>query len=103
MKNRPLLRSTTIEFFGNGSGAPRAASAALSPVGGFLIRLSSEISLCAGIGYRNASKDRRPAFAKCVDATMATDDQAARKAVFAKLQKFAVERHRRCLSPLLLR
>jgi ABC-type transport system substrate-binding protein len=42
-------------------------------------------------GYFNAGSVELPGFRELLDATMATTDQAARKAAFAKLQRFEVE------------
>ncbi len=41
--------------------------------------------------YRNAGKVELPGFAELLDETMSAQDQAVRKAAFAKLQKFVIE------------
>jgi ABC-type transport system substrate-binding protein len=66
-------------------------SMSITPTGGFPDPSQDYEALFGKSALRNAGRIELPGFRQLLDATMATDDRAARKAVFAKLQKFVVE------------
>ena len=69
----------------------KKASMLFSPTGGYPDPSQFYDALFAKDALRNAGKVELPGYRELRDATMAATDQAARKAAFAKLQRFVIE------------
>ncbi|HVG51555.1 MAG TPA: ABC transporter substrate-binding protein [Xanthobacteraceae bacterium] len=69
----------------------KKAAMLFSPTGGYPDPSQFYDALFAKDALRNAGKIELPGYRELVDATMEASDQGARKAAFAKLQKFVIE------------
>jgi ABC-type transport system substrate-binding protein len=69
----------------------KKAAMLFSPTGGYPDPSQYYDAMFAKDALRNAGKIELPGYRALADATMATNDQAARKAAFAKLQRFVIE------------
>ncbi|MGZ5866344.1 MAG: ABC transporter substrate-binding protein [Xanthobacteraceae bacterium] len=78
----PAMQSFMIE---------KKAAILFSPTGGYPDPSQFYEALFAKDALRNAGKIELPGYRELVDATMQAPDQAARKAAFAKLQRFVIE------------
>jgi ABC-type transport system substrate-binding protein len=78
----PAMQSFMIE---------KKAAMLFSPTGGYPDPSQYYEALFAKDALRNAGKVELPGYRALADATMQASDQAARKAAFAKLQRFVVE------------
>jgi ABC-type transport system substrate-binding protein len=78
----PAMQSFMIE---------QKAAMLFSPTGGYPDPSQYYEALFAKDALRNAGKVELPGYRELVDATMVATDQTARKAAFAKLQRFVVE------------
>ena len=78
----PAMQAALIEQKG---------SMLFSPTGGYPDPSQFYDALFAKNALRNAGKVELPGYRELVDATMTENDQAARKALFAKLQRFVIE------------
>jgi ABC-type oligopeptide transport system substrate-binding subunit len=63
----------------------------ISPTGGYPDPSQFYDAMFGKDALRNAAKIEIPGYRELVDATMAAQDQPARKAAFAKLQRFVIE------------
>jgi peptide/nickel transport system substrate-binding protein/glutathione transport system substrate-binding protein len=87
IKLTPVAPQQAMQFFMlEGKGSMH-----ISPGGGFPDPSQFYEALFGKSALRNAGKVETPEFRELLDATMAAPDQAARKAAFAKLQKYVVE------------
>jgi peptide/nickel transport system substrate-binding protein/glutathione transport system substrate-binding protein len=78
----PAMQSALIE---------RKGAMLFSPTGGYPDPSQFYDALFAKEALRNAGKVELPGYRELADATMTAADQPARKAAFAKLQKFVIE------------
>jgi ABC-type transport system substrate-binding protein len=69
----------------------RKGAMLFSPTGGYPDPSQFYDALFAKEALRNAGKVELPGYRELADATMTAADQPARKAAFAKLQKFVIE------------
>jgi ABC-type transport system substrate-binding protein len=86
-KLTPLAPQTAIQLY----MLEKKGAMFISPAGGFPDPSQYYEVLFGKDALRNAGKVELPGFRELLDATMEVDDRAARKAAFAKLQRFVVE------------
>jgi len=87
IKLTPVAPQTAIQLF----MLEKKGAMFISPAGGFPDPSQYYEVLFGKDALRNAGKVELPGFRELLDATMEVDDRAARKAAFAKLQRFVVE------------
>jgi peptide/nickel transport system substrate-binding protein/glutathione transport system substrate-binding protein len=80
-------QDSSIMFF----GPQKKGSARMSGMGGYADPSQQYDNLLSKEAYYNAGRIELPGYRDLINATQATDDLAARKAAFAKLQRFVIE------------
>ena len=80
-------QDSSIMFF----GPQKKGSARMSGMGGYADPSQQYDNLLSKDAYYNAGRIELPGYRDLINATQATDDLAARKAAFAKLQRFVIE------------
>ena len=80
-------QDSSIQFF----GPQKKGSARMSGMGGYADPSQQYDNLLSKSAYYNAGSVELPGYRELINATQATDDLAARKAAFAKLQRFVIE------------
>jgi len=80
-------QETSVQFF----GPAKKGAARLSGMGGYADPSQQYDNLLGKDSYYNAGNVEWPGYRELLDATQATDDMAARKAAFARLQKFTID------------
>ena len=72
-------------------GPQKKGSARMSGMGGYADPSQQYDNLLSKDAYYNAGRTELPGYRDLINATQATDDLTARKAAFAKLQRFVIE------------
>src|SRR6516165_7453022 len=80
-------QDSSIMFF----GPQKKGSARMSGMGGYADPSQQYDNLLSKDAYYNAGRVELPGYRELMDATQAIDDVEARKAAFAKLQRFVIE------------
>src|SRR5262245_33886047 len=80
-------QDSSILFF----GPQKKGSARMSGMGGYADPSQQYDNLLSKTAYYNAGSIELPGYRDLINATQATDDLEARKAAFAKLQRFVIE------------
>jgi ABC-type transport system substrate-binding protein len=80
-------QDSSIMFF----GPQKKGSARMSGMGGYADPSQQYDNLLSKDAYYNAGRTELPGYRDLINATQATDDLTARKAAFAKLQRFVIE------------
>lgn len=83
----PLAPQDSVQFF----GPQQRGSARLTGMGGYPDPTQQYSNLFNAASFYNAAHKELPGYRELIEATFATDDQASRKAAFARLQKFVID------------